>query len=226
MSTGASSDWSGSGNAGSTHSESRSGKGWGLAVAAFIGVWLIQNGSADITPPAPSAAEAFAVGPHFQRTEAVADPLPPSAPVRVRIPEIDVDAPVMRLGLAPDRSLEVPPVGDPNIAGWFQHGTPPGAKGTAIIAGHVDNADGPAVFYALGALRKGHSVEVTRLDGRTAVFTIDAVEVYDNDDFPDHKVYGAADRAELRLITCGGGFDAKTGYQGNVVAYAHLTGRR
>ncbi|MEU7277357.1 class F sortase [Streptomyces sp. NPDC045431] len=219
----------GSGSYGSgsgSGSGSRSGKGWGVVIAAVVGVWLVQNGSADVTPPAPSAAEAFAAGGPHQHTEAAAGPLPPSAPVRVRIPDIGVDAPVMRLGLAPDRSLEVPPVGDPNIAGWFQHGTPPGAKGTAIIAGHVDNADGPAVFYALGALRKGHRVEVTRLDGRTAVFAVDAVEVYDNDDFPDHKVYGAAHRAELRLITCGGEFDARAGYQGNVVAYAHLIGRR
>ncbi|MET9804327.1 class F sortase [Streptomyces sp. NPDC006368] len=200
-------------------------KGWGIAVAAFVGVWLVQNGSTDVTPPVPSAAEAFAAGPD-QHTEAAADPLPPSAPVRVRIPGIEVDAPVMRLGLARDGSLEVPPTGNRNIAGWFKDGTPPGAKGTAIIAGHVDNADGPAVFYALGALKKGHRIEVSRLDGRTAVFTIDAIEVYENDAFPDHKVYGATDRAELRVITCGGGFDEETGYQGNVVAYAHLIGVR
>ncbi|MFF9864005.1 class F sortase [Streptomyces sp. NPDC013953] len=201
------------------------GKGWGLAVAAVVGVWLVQNGSADVTPPVPSAAEAFAAGPH-RHTDAAAVPLPPSAPVRVRIPEIDVDAPVMRLGLAPDGSLEVPPTGNRNVAGWFRDGTPPGAKGTAIIAGHVDNADGPAVFYALGALKKGHRIEVARRDGRTAVFTVDAIEVYDNDRFPDRKVYSPADRAELRVITCGGDFDEKTGYQGNVVAYAHLIGVR
>jgi hypothetical protein len=39
-------------------------------------------------------------------------------------------------------------------------------------------------------------------------------------------VYGAGDRAELRVITCGGGFSDETGYQGNVVAYAHLIGVR
>ncbi|GAA2433005.1 class F sortase [Streptomyces lavendulocolor] len=201
------------------------GKGWGVAVAACVGLWLVQNGSAEPTPPVPTAAEAFAAGPH-RHTDAAAAPLPPSAPVRVRIPAIGVDAPVMRLGLARDGSLEVPPAGNPNIAGWYKDGTPPGAEGTAIVAGHVDNADGPAVFYALGSLKKGHWIEVTRRDGRTAVFTVDAVEVYDNEDFPDRKVYGPADRAELRVITCGGTFDEKTGYQGNVVAYAHLIGVR
>ncbi|MFF5784431.1 class F sortase [Streptomyces sp. NPDC012693] len=200
-------------------------KGWGIAVAACVGVWLVQNGSEHVTPPVPSAAQAFAAGPSVH-TEAAADPLPPSPPVRLRIPETDVDTPMMRLGLAGDGSLEVPPAGNRNMAGWYGGGTTPGAEGTAIVAGHVDNAEGPAVFYTLGALRKGHRIEVDRQDGRTAVFTVDAVEVYENEDFPDRKVYDEADRAEIRVITCGGGFSKKNGYRGNVVAFGHLIGVR
>ncbi|WP_405618308.1 class F sortase [Streptomyces sp. NBC_01508] len=201
------------------------GKAWLLAGAACVGVWLVQNGSQTITPPIPSAAQAFAAGPGFH-TDAAADPMPTSAPVRLRIPEIGVDAPVAPLGLAKDGSLDVPPAENGDTAGWYKHGTTPGAKGTAIVAGHVDNAHGPAVFYSLGTLKKGQRIEVTREDRRTAVFTVDAVEVYDNADFPDQKVYGKKDRAELRVITCGGGFSEKTGYQGNVVTYAHLIGVR
>ncbi|WP_055602957.1 class F sortase [Streptomyces aureus] len=200
-------------------------KGWGIAVAACAGIWLVQNGSQQVTPPVPSAAQAFAAGPSVH-TDAAADPLPPSAPVRLRIPETDVDTPMMRLGLAPDGSLGVPPAGNRNLAGWYEDGTAPGAKGTAIVAGHVDNAEGPAVFYTLGALKKGHRIEVDRQDGRTAVFTVDAVEVYENKDFPDRKVYDEANRAEIRVITCGGGFSKKNGYQGNVVAFGHLIGVR
>ncbi|MGW3625661.1 class F sortase [Streptomyces sp. NPDC000880] len=204
---------------------SAKGSGWGIAVAVCAGLWLVQNGSENVTPPVPSAAEAFAAGPH-QHTDAAADPLPPSPPVRLRIPAIRVDAPVTRLGLDSKGSLEVPPAADRNLAGWYRDGTSPGAKGTAIVAGHVDNAKGPSVFYSLGALKKGHRIEVTRQDGRTAVFTIDAIEVYGAAAFPDEKVYGSRGRAELRVITCGGGFTKKTGYKGNVVAFAHLIGVR
>ncbi|MFB7589926.1 class F sortase [Streptomyces sp. NPDC056169] len=200
-------------------------KGWGIAVAACAGLWLVQNGSQDVTPPVPSAAQAFAAGPSVH-TDAAADPLPPSEPVRLRIPETDVDTPMMRLGLAANGSLGVPPDGDRNLAGWYGDGITPGAKGTAVVAGHVDNAQGPAVFYTLGALKKGHRIEVDRQDGRTAVFTVDAVEVYANEEFPDKKVYGETDRAEIRVITCGGGFSKKNGYQGNVVAFGHLIGVR
>ncbi|MGW1980541.1 class F sortase [Streptomyces sp. NPDC001889] len=200
-------------------------KGWGIAAAVCAGLWLVQNGAQNVTPPMPSAAEAFAAGPH-KHTEAAADPLPPSGPVRLRIPYIDVDTPLMGLALARDGSLEVPPPDARNLAGWYRDGTPPGSKGTAVVAGHVDNAKGPAVFYGLGALKKGNRIEVSRQDGRTAVFTIDAIEVYGTEKFPDAKVYGPRGRAELRVITCGGGFSEKGGYQGNVVAFAHLIGVR
>ncbi|MCX4969151.1 class F sortase [Streptomyces sp. NBC_00654] len=199
-------------------------KGWLVGIAVLSGIWLVQNGSGtQVVPPQPSTAQAFAAGPQLQPGSPVAAPLRPSAPVRIRIPDIDVDAPMMRLGLGADGSLDVPPDGNRNIAGWYKDGVPPGARGTSIVAGHVDNARGPSVFYALGALKKGTRVEILREDGRTAVFSIDAIEVYESEGFPDQRVYGDSPHASLRLITCGGGFSEETGYQGNVVAYAHLT---
>jgi hypothetical protein len=54
------------------------------------------------------------------------------------------------------------------------------------------------------------------------VFAIDAIEVYAKADFPSDRVYGAGGRPELRVVTCGGGYTKATGYQGNVVVYAHL----
>jgi sortase (surface protein transpeptidase) len=130
----------------------------------------------------------------------------------------------MGLGLTPTGSLDVPPARPSNLAGWYEAGTTPGERGTSIVAGHVDNAEGPAVFYRLGALRRGATIEVDRRDGSVAVFTVDAVEAYDARDFPDEKVYGAARRPELRVITCGGGYSRATGYRGNVVVFAHLAG--
>jgi sortase (surface protein transpeptidase) len=192
-------------------------------VALCSGAWLLRSGSEAHPPPQPSAAQAATAG---DRARSVAPAMPHSPPDRIRIPAIGVNAPLMGLGLTPQGSLNVPPAGKKNLAGWYEAGTSPGERGTAVVAGHVDNAEGPAVFYDLGSLRKGSTVEVDRLDGRTAVFTVDAVEVYDSRAFPDAKVYGAARRPELRVITCGGGYSETTGYRGNVVVFAHLTGSR
>jgi sortase (surface protein transpeptidase) len=192
-------------------------------VALCSGVWLLRNGAEAHPPPQPSPAQAATARDHARSG---APAMPHSPPDRIRIPAIGVDAPLMGLGLTPQGSLDVPPPERKNLAGWYEAGTSPGERGTAVVAGHVDNAEGPAVFYDLGALHKGGTVEVDRLDGRTAVFTVDAVEVYDSRAFPDTKVYGAAHRPELRVITCGGGYSETTGYQGNVVVFAHLTGSR
>lgn len=194
------------------------------AAALCCGAWLLHSGAATHAPPQPSAAQAHSGG--RQTPQRSAPALPPSPPDRVRIPAIHVDAPLTGLALTRTGSLDVPPAEKTNLAGWYEAGTTPGETGTAIVAGHVDNADGPAVFYDLGALRKGSTVEVDRRDGSVAVFTVDAVEVYRARDFPDAKVYGPANRPELRVITCGGGYSKATGYQGNVVVFAHLTGSR
>ncbi|MFF9085290.1 class F sortase [Streptomyces sp. NPDC014991] len=192
-------------------------------VALGSGVWLLDGGTGSHTPPQPTAAEGRP-DPRGERLGASA--LAPSPPVRIRIPAIRVDAPLTGLALTRSGSLEAPPAGRKNLAGWYEAGTVPGETGTAVVAGHVDNADGPAVFYDLGALKRGAAVEVDRRDGSVAVFTVDAVEVYPARGFPDDKVYGAAPRPELRVITCGGGYSRTTGYQGNVVVFAHLTGSR
>jgi hypothetical protein len=201
-----------------------------VTVAALCsGAWLLHSGAETHAPPQPSAAQADAAGPHVAGADVdagSAPALPPSPPLRIRIPAIHVDAPLTGLALTASGSLDVPPADKENLAGWYEAGVTPGETGTAIVAGHVDNADGPAVFYDLGALRKGSAVEVVRRDGRVAVFTVDAVEVYPARGFPDEKVYGAADRPELRVITCGGGYSKATGYQGNVVVFAHLTSAR
>ncbi|GAB2943540.1 class F sortase [Streptomyces heilongjiangensis] len=196
-------------------------------VALCCGTWLVHSGTASHAPPQPSAAQEHGRG-HSRPGpgEPAVAALAASPPDRIRIPSIRVDAPLTGLGLTPAGSLDVPPAEEENLAGWYAAGTTPGERGTAIVAGHVDTADGPAVFYDLGAVRRGATIEVDRRDGGTAVFTVDAVEAYAARDFPDEKVYGAAARPELRVITCGGPYSRATGYQGNVVVFAHLTGSR
>jgi sortase (surface protein transpeptidase) len=132
----------------------------------------------------------------------------------------------MPVGLDSDGWVAAPPPDDPNLAGWFTGAVSPGENGTAVVVGHVDNTKGPAVFYGLGALKKGNHVEVRRKDGKTAVFEIYGIEVFDKANFPGDRVYGSTGRPELRVITCGGGFTKRDGYSGNVVVFARLTGVR
>jgi LPXTG-site transpeptidase (sortase) family protein len=150
-------------------------------------------------------------------------PLPRSRATTLRIPSLGVDAPVVGLGLDADRRLETPPADDPNLVGWYKDGPTPGERGTAVAVGHRDTRKGAAVFAALGRIEPGRTIEVRRADGRTAVYTVDKVRVFDKDRFPDKEVYGPTRRPELRVITCGGLYTHRAGYSSNVVVFAHLT---
>lgn len=198
---------------------------WGvIALVLLTGLALIRNGSGefDVGPPQPaSAAAPDTRAPQDTHTAALA-PLPFSAADRIRIPTIHVDAPVMPVGLDANGWVSAPPPDNPNLAGWFTGAVSPGEKGTAVIVGHVDNTKGPAVFYGLGALKKGNRVEVLRKDGKTVVFEIYGIEVFEKNTFPGDRVYGSKGTPELRVITCGGPFSKRTGYQGNVVVFARL----
>jgi sortase (surface protein transpeptidase) len=142
-----------------------------------------------------------------------------AAPVRLRIPSIDVDTGLEALGRAPDQSIEVPR--QPSSAGWWAGGPRPGQVGPAVILGHVDSKTGPAVFFRLGELEAGDEVLVERADGTTARFLVTTLERYHKAEFPSELVYYPTVKPELRLVTCGGPFDSSTGhYRDNLVAFA------
>lgn len=148
--------------------------------------------------------------------------LPESDPVSVSIPRIGVVSPLVHLGLDDRGELEVPQ--NPSRAGWFTEGAAPGALGPAVIAGHVTWNGAPGVFYRLAGMRPRDQIAVSRRDGRTAVFTVTRVSRFPKSRFPTQAVYGAIDHAGLRLITCGGTYDAsRRRYLDNVVVFAILS---
>jgi hypothetical protein len=174
--------------------------------------------SADKSPGAvPETSGMHPVGPLLAR----------STPTAVGIPAISVRASLQSLGRNPDGTLMVPRPGPQyNEPSWFTGSRTPGELGPAVILGHVDSAaDGPSVFFRLGALRPGDRIDITRSDHTVAIFAVNAVREYPKAQFPDAAIFGGTQDAALRLITCGGSFDqAKRSYLSNIVVFAHLVG--
>ncbi|MFK4145634.1 class F sortase [Streptomyces sp. NPDC004065] len=156
-------------------------------------------------------------------TGAAAHALARSVPVRLRIPAIGVDTPVMRLGLAPDGTVRVPPVTAHDQAGWYGHSPTPGQLGPSVLLGHVTvGRYGDGVFRHLARLHRGDRIEVRLGNGTSARFTVGSVRTVAKSHFPTDEVYGNVNRPELRLITCGGP-RAGDGYRDNVIVFAALT---
>ncbi|MFE4670356.1 class F sortase [Streptomyces sp. NPDC056716] len=144
-----------------------------------------------------------------------------AAPVRLRIPAIEVDTPVIRLGLEPDGSVEVPPVTEHDRAGWYEHSPAPGQLGPCVLLGHVTVGEfGDGVFRDLGRLRRGDRIEARLGDGTETEFAVTSLRTVRKDDFPTDDVYGDVDRPELRLITCGGPRTGDDEYRDNVIVFA------
>jgi sortase (surface protein transpeptidase) len=153
-------------------------------------------------------------------------PLARSMPVQLRIQKINVDTSFEApLALNADQTVSVPDAYD--TVGWYVNGATPGEVGPSVILGHVDSYEGPAVFYSLGQLQKGDRIEIDRADGTTAVFIVDELIRYNQDDFPTERVYGPTDKPELRLVTCTGVFNAgKQRYSHNLVVYGSFAGEK
>ena len=105
--------------------------------------------------------------------------------------------------------------------GWYVGSAHPGDAGPTVLIGHVDSKHGPGIFYAVSRLHPGDQIVVTRADRSRAVFVVQQVQRYAKRAFPTASVYRGDSRASLRLVTCGGAFDGRTGhYLDNTVVFA------
>ena len=143
-----------------------------------------------------------------------------AVPVRLRIPALGVNAPVVPVGVAADGSLGIPV--QPSVVGWWAGGSSPGrSTGATVLAGHVDSAaSGPGALFRLQAIRPGAAVTVVA-GGRSWRYTVQAVRAYRKATLPAAAVFGQQVTPRLIIVTCGGPFDAATGhYLDNIVAWA------
>jgi sortase (surface protein transpeptidase) len=146
------------------------------------------------------------------------------APVRLAIPAIGVDAPVMPVGVDASGNMSAPR-GAWDTA-WYAAGPRPGDVGNAVIAGHVDYHDvGPAVFWDIRTLTPGAEIWVTGDNGSRRRFVVQSVESYLLDEAPRERIFGPDASANLNLISCVGNFDPATrSYDRRIVVYARWDG--
>jgi sortase (surface protein transpeptidase) len=177
-----------------------------------------RAGDVAATNGVPAAAEPLPA----TRSARIADldQAPAAVPERLRIAEIDVEAPIVTVGVEDDGEMEVPEdVGD---VGWYRHGPAPGEPGAAVIAGHVDSREqGRGAFFDLRRVDVGARVEVTDSAGDVQRFEVVARRTYDKASLPADALFSRTGPSQLVLVTCGGDFDRDAGsYRENVVIYA------
>lgn len=169
--------------------------GFGILFAVFVWVkasFFAPNNEADSGLIAGTAASQ-------QYTN------PDELPSRLWIPKISVDTNVQHVGVTKTGNMAAP--NGLEDVGWYKFGTAPGFKGSAVIAGHVDNALGkPAVFYDLNKLEVGDDIYIEQEDGERLHFVVERREIhpYNLSGEPLEQIYHADDASRLNLITCVG----------------------
>jgi hypothetical protein len=163
-------------------------------------------------PTAPVLAKGLPSQPNTTRL------VPP--PREIRIPALNVTASIEHVGLDATGAMDVPK--DPHNAGWYKYGSTPGSPGNAVLAGHLDSRNGPAIFYNLNRLAPGDIIIVRSTDNQEHRFVVARNVTYTATSFPLEEVFGKTNDTRLNLITCSGEFNRQTKiYSHRTVIVAH-----
>jgi LPXTG-site transpeptidase (sortase) family protein len=143
-------------------------------------------------------------------------------PAKIKIPAINIDTFVERVGVTKDGNMDVPK----NIwnTGWFgDGGYRPGDQGNAVIAGHLDAPGTVAVFWNLDKLKAGDKIILNDQAGKQLTFEVFDKQVYPYNNAPLQTIFGPSTEPRLNLITCGGTFDRSSQiYNKRLVVYTRL----
>src|SRR6266540_6134068 len=133
-------------------------------------------------------------------------PLPPP-PVRLAIPRLYVDAPIVTMGLDAERYPDVPE--RPDQVAWYNFSAAPGQRSNAVLSGHVDwqtRSRQPiaGVFYRLRELEIGDTVTIALEDGTKLDYRVTGNVATPYEDPNVLKAMNRTSREVITLITCGG----------------------
>lgn len=213
--------------------KTRAGLWAGLAVVSL----LLAGCAPDTAPAAPPSSPPASPAPTPTPTPRPVVPDIPTAdagltapaavvsPVRLVIPQLEIDMDIEAMGLDADGAMALP--AEAATAGWYRFG--PGVHapaGATVVAAHIDSwHDGIGPFSRLDDLAPGSAIQVAGSDGTSASYVVSEVRAVGKIDAPMAEVFDRGGDPRLTLVTCGGVFDSSTGhYVDNIIVTATPVG--
>lgn len=147
------------------------------------------------------------------------------APAAVRVPSVGLELGVVPVGVRDDGQMDVPDL--VSEVGWYRFGPAPGADaGSAVLAAHVDSDIGAAPMASVLRASAGDPVEITTASGAELRYRITSIEQVSKDELRLDALFARDGEHVVRLVTCGGEWDAAAGaYEDNIVVTAVLDAR-
>ncbi len=177
--------------------------------------------AASPTPPTPEPTPSIRASARSADPAALRSADPAPRPVRLRIPDLGVDATVRPVGVQDDGAMVIPAA--PTSVGWYRYGSAPAdPEGHTVIAGHVATAqDGPGALAPLERADVGMPVLVTDADGTVHRYVVRGREEIRKQRLPVDRIFARDGPPFLVLVTCGGEYLPELGsHRDNVVVTA------
>ena len=174
----------------------------GLLLVAGSGLWWVtqEEPAQSQTPAASSGDDSSTVVAGRRVPEATPARRLPGDPLRIEIPDLDVDARVLPI-LAPDGVLTPP--SDPQQLGWWADGARPGeVRGSALVTGHTVSTGGGALDD-LEDLDEGDEITVFSARKKSD-YDVDSVETLGKGDLAERAelLFSQAVPGRLVVVTC------------------------
>ena len=164
----------------------------------IVGIFLFASKTNNSLVIPPSIAEATSLD--------INNKLNLSVPIKLKIPQINIDANVEQVALTSGGFMNAPE--GPSEVGWYSLGPRPGEVGNAVIDGHSGWKDGKkAVFDNLYKLKIGDKVSVESSTGVITTFVVKKISKYSPNADATNVFISTDDKAHLNLITCTGFWD-------------------
>lgn len=123
------------------------------------------------------------------------------APRIVRIPSLDVEARIKRVGV----SLNAEPIAPTNIydVGWFESAGTPGSDNLSLLNGHTVGPTKSGVFNNLHTIQEGAIIEVERGDGTKITYVVKRISSYSSSEIDINTAFRPFNesQATLNIIT-------------------------
>jgi LPXTG-site transpeptidase (sortase) family protein len=143
----------------------------------------------------------------------------PGLATHLEIPAVDIDTDVTEGGVIVNKQGQLEWQTVPFIAVQYRETALVGARGNAVISGHVVTISEGNVFRNLYKVNIGDEVKVVTAEGRFT-YIVDDVKLVPPQNI---EVMQQTKDAKLTLITCGGEFDTKTrSFSDRQIVVAHL----
>jgi LPXTG-site transpeptidase (sortase) family protein len=196
----------------------------GVAVVAILAAsgWFLVSSHTRLQPRPTHVAAVPSARPSIlpAATATPAPTAPPAVqPQQLVIPRLGVQAPIENKGIDSHNQMEAPD--KPFDVAWYPFTARPGAGGNAVFAGHKDFAGvGPAVFWKLGQLSPGDTIQVTGANQAQLQYQVTETWDYTLSNIPMASVLAQGGGDQITLITCAGSYSRAAGYDHRLVVRA------